>query len=200
LSCKEWLANCSIVATIHSFIHLFIHSFIQAISIAPLQIHYYSEVLLTQHGYRVGVSRWSATGNCEWRTCWRLLRGGHSGILTQEPFGRKATNLPMSHHAPHRKEKPRVIMWNGRYVLRVSEWGWKRLGSDYAQECKDIKSMCWSIKNANSTLGMIRTIVTRDKDTEEDLRRMFRWSQDWQMLLNLEKCPVYNIKVVQITG
>jgi len=25
----------------------------------------------------------------------------------------------------------------------------------------------------------------------EDLRRMFRWSQDWQMLLNLEKCLGY---------
>src|SRR6218665_1558232 len=24
----------------------------------------------------------------------------------------------------------------------------------------------------------------------EDLRRMFRWSQDWQMLFNLEKCSV----------
>src|SRR6218665_2659089 len=24
----------------------------------------------------------------------------------------------------------------------------------------------------------------------EDLRRMFRWSQDWQMLFNLEKCAV----------
>src|SRR6218665_2328747 len=33
----------------------FIHSFIQAISIAPLQVHYYSEVLPTQHGYGVGV-------------------------------------------------------------------------------------------------------------------------------------------------
>ena len=29
----------------------FIHSFIQAISIAPLQVHYYSEALPTQHGY-----------------------------------------------------------------------------------------------------------------------------------------------------
>jgi len=46
------------------------HSFIQAISIyiATLQVHYYSEALPTQHGYCVGVSRQSATGNCEWRT------------------------------------------------------------------------------------------------------------------------------------
>ena len=30
-------------------IHSFIHSFIQTISIAPLQAHYYSEALPTQH-------------------------------------------------------------------------------------------------------------------------------------------------------
>ena len=28
----------------------FLHSFIQAITIAPLQVHYYSEALPTQHG------------------------------------------------------------------------------------------------------------------------------------------------------
>ena len=33
-----------------------LNSFVQAISIAPLQVHYYSEVLPTQHGYCVGVS------------------------------------------------------------------------------------------------------------------------------------------------
>jgi len=43
--------------------------FIQATSIAPLLVHHYSEALPTQHGYCVRVSRWSATGNCEWRTC-----------------------------------------------------------------------------------------------------------------------------------
>jgi len=31
---------------------------------------------LTQHGYCVRVSRRSATGHCEWRTCPRSLRGG----------------------------------------------------------------------------------------------------------------------------
>src|SRR6218665_3332034 len=35
-------------------------SFIQDIYIAPLQVHYYSEALPTQHGYCVGVSRRSA--------------------------------------------------------------------------------------------------------------------------------------------
>ena len=43
----------------------FIHSFIHDISIAPLQVHHYPEALPTQHGYCVGVSRRSATGNCE---------------------------------------------------------------------------------------------------------------------------------------
>jgi len=32
-----------------------IHSFIETISIAPLQVHCYSEALLTQHRYCVGV-------------------------------------------------------------------------------------------------------------------------------------------------
>jgi len=39
--------------------------YIQTISIAPLQVHYYSEALPTRHGYCVRVSRRSATGNCE---------------------------------------------------------------------------------------------------------------------------------------
>ena len=41
---------------------------------------------------RIRVSRRSATGNCEWKTCPRSLRGARSG--------RKVTNLPMSHHGP----------------------------------------------------------------------------------------------------
>jgi len=45
--------------------NVFIHSFIQTISIAPLQDHFYSEALLTQHEYCAGVSRRSATCNCE---------------------------------------------------------------------------------------------------------------------------------------
>src|SRR6218665_3874088 len=49
--------------------HSFIHSFIQTISIAPLQVHFYSEALRTQHGYCARVSRRCATVNCELRTC-----------------------------------------------------------------------------------------------------------------------------------
>jgi len=48
-----------------TFVSPFIHSFILAISIAPLQVHYYSEALPIQHGYCVEVSRRSATGNGE---------------------------------------------------------------------------------------------------------------------------------------
>ena len=45
----------------------------------------------------VEVSRQSATRNCEWRTwgpSWWLERDSNP-----RPFGRKATNLPTSHHA-----------------------------------------------------------------------------------------------------
>ena len=49
----------------HRFIHSLLHSSIEAISIAPLQVHYYPEALPTQQGYCVGVSRRSVTGNCE---------------------------------------------------------------------------------------------------------------------------------------
>src|SRR6218665_3558530 len=50
-----------------------IHSFILAIYIAPLQAHFCSEALPTQHGYCDGVSRRIATGNCELKTCPRSL-------------------------------------------------------------------------------------------------------------------------------
>jgi len=47
----------------HSFI-----SFIPDTSIAPLQVHYYSETLPTRHECCVGVSRRRVTDNCKWRT------------------------------------------------------------------------------------------------------------------------------------
>jgi len=77
---KDWLAylltiSSQITCVLYELDLFFIHSFIQAISIAPLQVHYYSEALLTQHGYCAGVSLRSATGNCELRTCPRSLRG-----------------------------------------------------------------------------------------------------------------------------
>jgi len=39
---------------------MIIYSFIRAISIAPLEVRYYSEALPTQHGYCGGASRRSA--------------------------------------------------------------------------------------------------------------------------------------------
>src|SRR6218665_1414517 len=55
-------------AFVRSFIHSFIHSF-RTISIAPLEVHYYSEALPTQHEYCSGVSHRSATSNYKLRTC-----------------------------------------------------------------------------------------------------------------------------------
>src|SRR6218665_400227 len=74
-----------------------IHSFIQTISIAPLQVHFYSEALPTQHGYCVGVSRRSATGKCELRTCPRSVHGGYRAGVEPTTLRLKAidsTNAP----------------------------------------------------------------------------------------------------------
>jgi len=59
----------------YSCIYVCMYSFIKVISIAPLQVLYYSEALPTQHGCCAGISRQSATGNCELGTCPRSLRG-----------------------------------------------------------------------------------------------------------------------------
>ena len=103
---RKWMR--SIWVNVQKYLSLHIHSTaylatwcIQAISIVPPQVHYYSEALQIQHGYCVKVSRRSATGNCEWRTCPRspnMWRPERNSI--PRPFGRKAPNLPMSHHAP----------------------------------------------------------------------------------------------------
>jgi len=73
--------------------------FIQAISIAPLQVRYYSEALPTQHGYCPGVSHQSTTDN--WVKdlpkvpTWQLERDSNPRLS-----GRKASTLPMLHHIP----------------------------------------------------------------------------------------------------
>ena len=79
-----------------------IHSFVRStISIAPLQVHYYSEVLLTQHGYCAGILRQSATGNCEWRTCPRSLHGWRlERESNQWPFGQRRRLYQCATHAP----------------------------------------------------------------------------------------------------
>src|SRR6218665_380012 len=46
--------------SIHPSMHTYTHAYIQAISTAPRQVQYYSEALLTQHRYCVGVSLRSA--------------------------------------------------------------------------------------------------------------------------------------------
>ena len=63
------------LAHVNAFMSVsFIHSFIQAISIAPLRVHYYPDSRIV--GYCVGVSRRSATDNCERRPCPMSLHGG----------------------------------------------------------------------------------------------------------------------------
>src|SRR6218665_1621808 len=103
---------------IHSFIHSFIHS---AISIAPLQVLYYSEAPLptVQHGYCIGVSRRSAQATAGKGLAQGPYMAARAGVepttlrlkaidstkappcptmdMNQRPFKRKATNLPMSH-------------------------------------------------------------------------------------------------------
>src|SRR6218665_641725 len=61
-------------------IHPSMHSFSQTISIVPHQVHFYSEALPTQHGYCAGVSRRSATGNCELKTCSSLYVAARAGV------------------------------------------------------------------------------------------------------------------------
>src|SRR6218665_3299549 len=65
------LVSCNNVLSSFSYFISFIHSgHFYSTSSSPL---YYSGALPTQHGYCAGVSRRSATGNCELRTCPRSL-------------------------------------------------------------------------------------------------------------------------------
>ena len=76
-----------------------IHSFIQVISIAPLQVRYYSEALPTQHGYCAGVSRRSDTGNCEKGLVQGPYVAARAGFepTTLQSKGIDSTN---AHHVP----------------------------------------------------------------------------------------------------
>jgi len=80
---------------------LYIHSFIQFIFIAPIQVHYYSEALPTEHGYCARISRRSATGNCEWRTIPGSLRGGYSGSRNRDSSDERRRLDQCATHAPH---------------------------------------------------------------------------------------------------
>src|SRR6218665_1284665 len=75
----------------------FVHSFIPDISIAPLQVLYFSEVLNHSIVTVPESTRRNATGNCEGRTCPRSLCGEWDSNI--HPFGRKALKLPLSHHS-----------------------------------------------------------------------------------------------------
>ena len=89
---------------------LFIHLFIQAISIAPLQVINYSGELPTQHGYCAGISRRCATGNREWKTCPRSLRGG--GSRSHDPSNEKRrlyTKAQPHNIRSHSLLKPRTM-------------------------------------------------------------------------------------------
>ena len=84
-----------------------IHSFIQTISILSLQVLYYSEALPTQHGYCIGISRRSATGKYEWKTCPRSPCSGLSGSRTHDPSDERcwlyqSATMP---HCPYKTQR-----------------------------------------------------------------------------------------------
>ena len=76
------------------------HSFIQSISIVPLQVHYYSEALPTQHGYCAGVltlrrHRQLLVKDLPKVCTWQLERD-----TSPRPSGWKVSTQPMRHHVP----------------------------------------------------------------------------------------------------
>ena len=98
--------------SVHDVAHLwvkdFIHSFILAISIAPLQVHYYSEMLSTQHGYCVKVSHWSPRATAS-EGLTKVPTLGLERDLNQRPFRQKVSNLPMSHHTHKLRNKDSLL-------------------------------------------------------------------------------------------
>ena len=83
---------------------ILIHSFTQANSKTPLQVHNTTQ-RRSRHSTDtvwlcVGVSSRSATGNYKWRTCPRFLYVASRAGFEPTTLRTKATNLPMSHHAP----------------------------------------------------------------------------------------------------
>ena len=82
-------------------IESFIRSFILNISIAPLQVHYYSEALQLQHWYCVGVNMPKRYMQLWVKDLPKVLKWQLERDLNLQPSGRKALCLPLSHHAPH---------------------------------------------------------------------------------------------------
>ena len=116
--------HCTVTITLEiTFAITVTITFIHAISIVPLQVHYYTEVLPTQHGCCARILRQSATGNCEWKTCSRSLRGGyrtHERESDPWPFKRKASTLPMCHtHTPHYSYTPVLHFTNWQSFITI---------------------------------------------------------------------------------
>ena len=95
------MRRVGLYASVCTYRTQFINSLIQVISIAPLQVYYYSETLqITALTPYVGVN--TPKGHMQLRVkdlpkvpTRRLERDSNP-----RPFGRRAPNLPMHHHAP----------------------------------------------------------------------------------------------------
>ena len=101
------------------------HSFIHSISIAPFQVHYYSEVLPKQHGYCVRVSHRSATGNCEWRIVQGSYVAARAGFepTTLQMKGDESSNEPPRLKCIRLQEFSRYTAGSCR---QAKNWGWQR--------------------------------------------------------------------------
>src|SRR6218665_1130002 len=87
--------------------HAFIHSGhfysassspLLAISIAPLQVHYYSEALPTQHGYCIGVSRRSAQATVSKGLAQGPYLAARAGV---EPTTQRLRVINLTNASPH---------------------------------------------------------------------------------------------------
>src|SRR6218665_200404 len=81
-----------VIIPTHSFIHSFIRSFIQAISIATLQVRYYSARILVPE-FHAEAPQTIAIKNLPKVPTWRLEEDSDP-----RPSGRKASTLPMHHY------------------------------------------------------------------------------------------------------
>src|SRR6218665_952647 len=77
-----------------------VYSFIHDISKAPLQVHYYSEDLPTQHGYCVGVGTPKRYRQLRVKDLPKVPTWWLEWDSNLRPSGRKALNLPLSNHTP----------------------------------------------------------------------------------------------------
>src|SRR6218665_3615977 len=88
--------------SLESLTHSFIHSFSQAISIAPLQVRYYSEALPIYSTDTVSEFHVEAPSQATANE--GLVQGPYVAVerdSNPRPFERKVTNLPKSHRVIH---------------------------------------------------------------------------------------------------